>query len=90
MSSLFRTALVGVGVIAVCFAMATLKGHHLLLVFAGASLACGIWSWKRGHRPVRKTAAPVAPIYMKATGPRDNVCLFPAARSLHMSDASGS
>jgi hypothetical protein len=50
MSSEIRTVLVGVGVAAVCIAMASLKGHHLLMAFAAASLAGSIWTWMHRHK----------------------------------------
>lgn len=49
MSSPIRTALVGVGVIAICFALASLKGHHLLLSFAACGLLFGVRAWLHLH-----------------------------------------
>ncbi|MBX9722255.1 MAG: hypothetical protein K2X81_12720 [Candidatus Obscuribacterales bacterium] len=89
MSSRIRTALFGIGVVAVCVAMASLKGHHLLLAFAGASLLGSIWSWMQHSRkptPVSKPESNYSRRARKQTGP-NNVYPFPT-RS-YVSDASG-
>lgn len=45
MSSPISTALIGAGVVAICFALASLKGHHLLMAFAVTGLLFGIRAW---------------------------------------------
>lgn len=93
MASPFRTALVGLGVIAVCIAMASLKGPHLLMFFAGASLLCAIRSWIVSHKPnTNKNVEPTVPARRTRTGEHrtvGKVYQFPAA-GMQVSDASGS
>lgn len=91
MSSPIRTALVGVGVVAVCYAMASLKGHHLLMAFAAASLLCGIRSWlHNSNRPVNGRNSE-AETYSRRSGRQtlNNVYQFPN-NAWNISDASGS
>lgn len=99
MSSLIRTALAGVGVIAACMAMASLKGHHLLLTFAAASLVCSIWSWLQHSRePIRNSPIveedPPLPFFeepavpFRRSGRTSNVYTFPSVGALSVSDAS--
>jgi hypothetical protein len=96
MSSHVRTALVGLGVALVCLTMASLKGHQLLMAFAAASLAGGIYTWMQKHsqkpspRQPRQVANNAARSRrMRASG-NNNVYPFPAAPAWQMSDASGS
>lgn len=90
MSSPIRTAFVGIGVIAICICMASLKGHHLLMAFAAASLLCGIWSWMQ-HFHKSKPPAPALEEEPVRSRTRPNngatVYQFPS-RVLHVSDAS--
>lgn len=94
MSSQIRTALFGLGVIAVCFMLASLKGHHLLMAFAGASLVCGIWSWMQHSQKPSAGQMPGPELRTRRSrnnpvaGP-SNVYPFPV-RGFEMSDASGS
>jgi hypothetical protein len=94
MSSQIRTALVGVGVIAICIAMASLKGHHLLMAFAGASLLAGIWSWlQHTVKPVRRqppAGNPPVP-FGRTSGSNcaENVYPFPS-QGWNVPDASSS
>ena len=94
MASPFRTALVGLGVMAVCIMMASLKGHHLLLAFAAASLVFAIRSWLVSHKPTSaKPVAPELPARHRArTGEHrvtGRIYQFPT-HALNVSDASGS
>lgn len=92
MSSQIRTALVGFGVIAVCIAMASLKGHYLLMVFAAASLWGGIWTWKQHSRkPLEKQPLVSSSVARRRRSSNSqNVYPFPAAQHWNVSDASGS
>lgn len=94
MASPFRTAFVGLGVMAVCIMMASLKGHHLLLAFAAASVVVAIRSWLMAHKP--NSAKPVAPElparHRSRTGEHrapGRIYQFPT-HALNVSDASGS
>ncbi|MBX9690174.1 MAG: hypothetical protein K2X27_25910 [Candidatus Obscuribacterales bacterium] len=95
MSSQSRTALVGLGVLAVCLAMASLKGHHLLMAFAGASLLGAIYTWMQHSRksaPIQNRDNEVVTRRVRssraaATSSLSNVYTFPA-NSWNVSDAS--
>lgn len=45
MSSQFRTALAGAGVLTICVLLSLMKGHHILLTFAFGGIVCGLFSW---------------------------------------------
>lgn len=97
MASQFRTALVGLGVLAVCVAMASLKGHHLLMAFAGASLLCALRSWYLVRKTdTTKTTTPDLTTQARRTRTAEHhkstakVLQFPAPAAWNVSDARGS
>ncbi len=92
MSSGFRTILVGLGVMASCIAMASLKGPHLLMAFAGASLLCAIRSWMMRNSSSRSSSkmpeAETTPRHPQ-TRTAGTVYQFPV-QNAYASEASGS
>ena len=87
-----RTALVGAGLVAICIAMASLKGHYLLMAFAAASLLGSAWSWmQHSHKPVRKQP-PVTSYSSSFARAREksNVYDFPSASTWNVPDARSS
>ena len=95
MASQFRTAFVGLGVLAVCAAMASLKGHHLLLAFAGASLVCALRSWFVMRSKDTKNSSPEATVPRRTRTaeqrkPSGKIYHFPSTAAFQVSDAQGS
>lgn len=91
MASQLRTALAAAGVLTICVCMALMKGHHLLMTFAAAGIACGIWSWYQ-HSRQKKPAQMFEPRRSSRRTPSlvedNNVYPFPTQWQ-QMSDASG-
>ncbi len=85
-----RTAFVGCGVIAICIAMASLKGHQLLMAFAAASLLGAVWSWlQHGSKPRQSATPPVEKPARRRVRQSATVYQFPAAQQWqNLSDAS--
>jgi len=77
-----RTIGVGIGVLAVCFMLASLSWQYVLLGFALASIAWACWSCARQLRPRKRETQMTSPLTFDATRRRraapDNVCSFPA------------
>ncbi len=89
MSSHVRTALVGCGVIAICIAMASLKGHQLLMAFAAASLLGAIWSWlQHGNKPRQSAKPQNEQAVRRRVRQSATVYQFPAQQWQNVSDAS--
>lgn len=77
----FRTIGSGVGVLAVCFMLASLSWQFLLLGFALASVIWAVWSWTTqfAHAQPRGKDASVEPFVRRGSGLRgQNVYRFPA------------
>lgn len=95
MSSQFRTALAGFGVIAICLVMASLKWQFLLLALAFAGVFAGILSWRQPSNRLDSLGFFDEPRRYGRRGRRhgsDNVLSFPQAgwTTTGVSDASGS
>ena len=93
MGSQFRTALAGAGVMAICVALSMMKGHHLLMAFAAAGMACGLWSWVNHNRKNAVPQITEAKKYLRRarrTAEESNVYSFPSQQQWSVSDVSGS
>ncbi|MBY0358426.1 MAG: hypothetical protein K2W82_10535 [Candidatus Obscuribacterales bacterium] len=92
MSSQFRTAFAGFGVLAVCLAMASLKWQFLLVGLAFAGIFCGYMNWRQlvGRPEPKEDLFADLDRYERRSRRRrrENVLAFPEG-SWSVSDASG-